>query len=408
MKTCIARRALASLVLIAGVLISGSGLAAEEFRFKYVTGDKYRVLSTVDEDIYINRRYYTSTEILNRISFSVTDTKGSSGVLDGVFQTSDRSKDSSGQSFSWAREYRSIFTRDERGRYDIGEEYWMPVVRNVPIFPEGPVKAGDSWTHEGEEVHDFRDGFGIAEPFRIPFSAKYTYRGPELVDGKEFHVILVSYRIFHEPDRPASSNGRWPVRIMGASDQVIYWDSELGQFPHYTETFRFILEVSDGNSIEYRGTAEARFLEAAFMDRDRIAREINDDLRRQGLDDTNATATDDGVSISMENLRFKANTTELLPGETDKLGRIAAILRKYEDRDILIKGHTASTGAVDKELELSRMRAAAIAEYLIAGGIRSRDRIVVRGYGASMPVAPNDSEKNMARNRRVEIVLLEN
>ncbi len=388
--------------------LAGQIIFAQDFRFKYITGDKYRVLSTVDEDIYINRRFVASTKILNRIAFSVVATEGTSGTYDAVFQTSEEMSEQGGKGFLWSREYHSKFDRDERGHFSIAPEYWMPVVRNVPIFPQKALRVGESWSAKGEEAHDFRDHFGIPEPYRIPFLANYTYKGKAEIQGQQLDLFLVSYTIFHEGEKPQNHRGIWPHRIMGSSNQEVYWDDRAGQPVFYREDFRFIIDISDGNSVEYRGKAEAKFVEAQLMDREKIAWEINEDLKRSGIDDMTARVSEEGVSINLENLQFKANTNELLPNQNKKLEQIASILNKYPDRDLLIKGHTASTNSPRLEMELSVLRASSIADYLVNQGLRSRERIVVRGYGASLPVAPNDSEANMAKNRRVEIVILEN
>ena len=62
------------------------------FAFSYAKGDKFRVLSEVDEEVYIDRRLSHRAEILNRIAFEVADAApdGSSGRLEGTFVTSER------------------------------------------------------------------------------------------------------------------------------------------------------------------------------------------------------------------------------------------------------------------------------------------------------------------------------
>ncbi|MDR1901047.1 MAG: OmpA family protein, partial [Treponema sp.] len=92
----------------------------------------------------------------------------------------------------------------------------------------------------------------------------------------------------------------------------------------------------------------------------------------------------------------------------EKLDRIAAVLRRRPERDILVAGHTALAGSAEGRERLSLRRAAAVAEYLIAAGVRSRDRVLVRGRGAEVPRADNSTEAGRRRNRRVEITILEN
>jgi outer membrane protein OmpA-like peptidoglycan-associated protein len=118
--------------------------------------------------------------------------------------------------------------------------------------------------------------------------------------------------------------------------------------------------------------------------------------------------TDEGVAINLENVRFAADSAVLLPEEKAKLDKIAAILARYPDRDVLVTGHTALAGTPKERQTLSEERARAAADYLIAKKARPPERVVVKGYGATRPVAPNDSEEDMKKNRRVEITILEN
>jgi outer membrane protein OmpA-like peptidoglycan-associated protein len=255
-------------------------------------------------------------------------------------------------------------------------------------------------------MHDFRDSFGIPEPYRIPFTADYTYLGNREWRGQEYPAFSVSYRIFSEP--PAVSGTLWPVRIMGASDQVVYWDFDLGQEAAYEESFRMVFELSNGWTVEYRGRAEAEIVESAVMDKEKLAGEILGDLNRMGIQDASVRIVNEGIAISLENIQFEADSAVLLSGERKKLDQIGELLKRYGDRDILVGGHTALTGTAAGRAELSRERAAAVAEYLISQQVRSADRIVVRGYGADQPLGNNNTEEGRRQNRRVEIIVLEN
>jgi len=404
-----------SLRACAALLAAATGIdaGAEVFRHEYREGEKYRIVSTVKEDVYIDRRLSHRAEILNRIAVEVTGTQSGAGTHRATFQTSERATGVRGSSFQWAREYESVFTRDAAGRYSIGKEYWMPVVRDVPVFPEGDVAVGDGWSAAGEEVHDFRVSVGISEPYRIPIQARYRFVGErttsiEGLAGKTFPAVTVDYRIFDEPPRPLRGGKVWPVRIMGASDQVVYWDREHGRAAAYEERFRMVFELSNGTVVEYRGAAEALIVESTPMDRTTVAAEIARDIERMNIPDAAVRVTDEGVAISLEDIRFQPDSAILLASERGKLDRIADILKKHSGRDILVGGHTALAGTEQGRAKLSQERAAAVAEYLIGKGARDADRVVVRGYGATKPLADNAAEDGRKKNRRVEITLLEN
>jgi outer membrane protein OmpA-like peptidoglycan-associated protein len=380
-------------------------LEAEQFVYKHEAGDRYRIISTVNEDVYINRRLSHKAEILNRIAVEVTGVTNGTGRHEAVFQTAEKAV-GAGRSFQWSQEYLSQFDRDRLGYLSIDRKYFMPVVRNVPVFPDRELERGDAWSAEGHEMHDFRNSFGISEPYRIPFTANYTYLGEREWKEKSYDAFSVSYRIFAEP---SPVTGRiWPVRILGASDQTVFWDFDLGQAAAYEEHFRMIFELSDGTTVEYRGTAEAEIVEAPAMDKNKIAREILEELERLDIRDTSVRVDDQGITISLENIQFEADSAALREGEKQKLDKIAEILRRYPDRDILVGGHTALAGTAVMRAELSLERASAVADYLLSKNVRSQDRVVVRGYGAERPLGDNSTEEGRRRNRRVEITILEN
>jgi outer membrane protein OmpA-like peptidoglycan-associated protein len=388
-------------------------IAAEEFFYKHETGDKYRIISTVEEDVYFNRRFDHHSLIINRIAAEVTGVENDVAEHKALFQTAEKAEGiHDGQSsFQWDREYSSEFSRDRRGYLQVDEQYFMPMTRNVPVFPDTDLKHGDTWAAEGNEVHDFRDTFGINEPYRIPFTANYTMLGDREWRGKNYPAFSISYRVFAEPPAPtaAPATEAYPTRIMGASDQVMYWDTALGQPVAYEEHFRMVFELSNGNVIEYRGHAEAEIIEAETMDKKSIAETIADELVELGLDDeVSVRESDEGITLSFDNIQFPGDSAELLPSEQAKLDKISAILLRYGDRDILVGGHTALAGTAEGRAKLSRDRAASVADYLIERSVRAADRVIVRGYGAERPIADNRTEEGRQQNRRVELTILEN
>jgi len=383
------------------------------FEYKHIKGARYRILSVVDEAVFLNGVLSHRAEILNRIAVEVTDVKDGRGVHKAVFQTSERlvydsaARSQTGSGFFWTREYDSVFERDKLGYLTIDPKYYMPVVRNVPVLPNKDIKVTETWRAEGYEIHDFRDAFGIEEPYRIPFTANYTYIGQREWKGKNYPAFSVSYKI---ASRPQAAQGRvYPVRIMGDFEQIVYWSHSLGQEVAYEENFRLTFDMSDKRKIEFRGTAQAEFVEAETMNREQFAAEIEKEIDRLKIPDVSVNVVDGGISLRLENIQFYPDSNRMLPGEQEKLNRIAAILKNYPNRDIVISGHTAlARGTRDDHLLLSQQRAKAVADYLLENKVRTADRMVIRGYGADMPIADNSTEEGMRKNRRVEITILEN
>jgi outer membrane protein OmpA-like peptidoglycan-associated protein len=387
-----------------GGTVSAQG--PRSFAFSYTTGDKFRVLSEVEESVYVDHRLSHRARILNRIAFETADAAqdGSWGLLRGSFETSEQQL--GGEAYVISESYDSEFKRDRLGRYEIDPKYYMPVVRNVPVFPERELSPGDSWTAPGEERHDFRRAFGIPEPYTIPFEARYRYVGSESQGGKELLLITASYTIFVRPPPPRSYGSIFPVQIAGFSDQKIRWDPELGQPVAYEERFDFVFDWSDGSTIEYKGTARSEVIEAELMDRESLKAEAEKAV--EGIEGVSVDVTEEGVTISIENLQFEPDSAVLKATELDKLARVGELLARYPERDVLVAGHAAAAGYAAGRQKLSEDRARAVAERLIAIGAKTPERIRAVGYGDTKPVADNATEEGRARNRRVEITILEN
>ncbi len=380
---------------------------SENFRFLYAPGDKYRFISTVSEEVYINGSFSHDSEILNKVTVEVTKTDGTSGLLSSVFITSERNTGEEGVSV-WGEEYHSLFWRNALGAYSGDEGQYMPVVRNVPIFPDRSISPGEAWSADGYEVHDFRYSLGIEDPYKFPIKVMYTYAGTETIDGRRLHKIAIDYTIFVKPPPPRRHEGLFPVRITGYSKQVLLWDNEAGMPASYEEEFEMVFTMNDGQWVEYRGTASADVKISERMDRDRIAEEVTRDLSDSGVTDTTVSATPEGVRITLEDIRFLPDSAVLLETEKGKLRVIADILKKYPDRDILVTGHTAFAKTEEGMQQLSEERARTVADFLLGLGVLSPERIIVRGMGGRMPVAGNDTEEGRKKNRRVEITILEN
>lgn len=389
--------------LILATFLAATQAAAEIFRYDYAKGDKFRVLSTVDEEVRQNRRTTHVADIMNRIAFEVADLKDDgTAFLRGEFRTSVRA--SGAISYSTEDVYQSEYWCSPLGRFEIGAQFYMPVVRNVPTFPDRDLKPGDTWAAPGEERHDFRRDFGIPDPYVIPFTASYRYDGTVQRKGRTAHVIKVDYTIFFQPGQPRAYTTTFPTQIVGFSSQTIYWVD--GRPDAYEEVFKFVFDLADGRTVEYLGTAKAEVLEAELMDRDKVAKEVGKAI--EGMPGVSVEKTEEGVTIRIENIQFGPESAVLLATEIPKLATIAQILKAYPDRDILVAGHTALAGTAEGRLRLSKQRAQAVADYLIKQGVRSPEQVTTAGYGAEFPIAPNDTEANMSRNRRVEITILEN
>ena len=387
-------------------LLFPSFLFGEAFAFQYNQGNKYRIVSKVNEDVIINGIYSHTSDILNKISITVEESADGRGLLDADFQTSERSAGNTGV-YQWGQFYHSRFYRDMYGKYEISSKFFMPVVRDVPTFPERDIQPGDSWSAEGHEVHDFRTNFGIPEPYRFPILVHYTYLGKEKKNGATYDLISIYYTVYYRTDAVVSSRELYPVRITGYSEQLLYWDNDLGRPDTYNENFEFLFILSDGQTVEYRGTADAETIQASSLDKNKVSEEIREQLK-ETVPEARVEAGEEGVTITLENIQFLPDSAVLLKEEQSKLQKIADILKMYPERDVLVTGHTALAGTERGRQTLSELRAKTVGDYFFSTGVKKADQIITRGMGARVPVADNTSEEGMRKNRRVEITILEN
>ena len=104
-----------------------------------------------------------------------------------------------------------------------------------------------------------------------------------------------------------------------------------------------------------------------------------------------------------ETVLFDGNSARLRPSAVQLIESIAAQLRNAGPGRIDVLGHTADVGPGEGS-ELSQRRADAVAEVLRASLAGSPLMVKAKGLGESQPVAPNNTEENRSKNRRVEIV----
>ncbi len=116
----------------------------------------------------------------------------------------------------------------------------------------------------------------------------------------------------------------------------------------------------------------------------------------------------EGIKITFDSgVLFDVDKATLRPDAKTNLIELSAILNKYEDTDILIEGHTDSTGPEDYNMDLSIRRAQSVSSYLATNKVLPT-RFNVIGYGEAQPIADNSTVEGRQLNRRVEIAIVAN
>jgi outer membrane protein OmpA-like peptidoglycan-associated protein len=116
----------------------------------------------------------------------------------------------------------------------------------------------------------------------------------------------------------------------------------------------------------------------------------------------------EGIRITFDSgLLFDVNKYDLNETSQLNLKNLAVTLAKYGDTNILIEGHTDSTGTREQNVTLSERRAKSVAHYLAGLNVAS-SRFSIMGYGPDQPIAANDTAEGRQKNRRVELAVIAN
>lgn len=123
-------------------------------------------------------------------------------------------------------------------------------------------------------------------------------------------------------------------------------------------------------------------------------------LRAQGF-----VQTDDGWELQMSGkLLFDFNSDAMAGERREMLARMGRALVEVGVRALRVEGHADDQGSSDYNERLSLRRAQSVAQVLAETGI-PRERIDVRGYGASRPLVAGTSEAARQENRRVALIV---
>ncbi|MFN8589063.1 MAG: OmpA family protein [Candidatus Eisenbacteria bacterium] len=111
--------------------------------------------------------------------------------------------------------------------------------------------------------------------------------------------------------------------------------------------------------------------------------------------------------IRLQGVNFETGKSDILPESFGILDDVGAILRKWPQLQVEVGGHTDSRGAAAANQVLSEARANAVRTYLLQKfpDIQG-SQLTAKGYGETKPIAPNSGAANLAKNRRVEFVVL--
>ena len=136
---------------------------------------------------------------------------------------------------------------------------------------------------------------------------------------------------------------------------------------------------------------------------DKQAEELQQDMQNAKVE-----RVGEGIKITFDSgILFDTNKSDLRAASMSEIQKMAEVLKKYPDTNVLVEGHTDASGSDAINNPLSQRRAQAVANYTVSQGVDA-SRITTQGYGSSQPIADNTTEAGKQANRRVEIAIFAN
>lgn len=111
------------------------------------------------------------------------------------------------------------------------------------------------------------------------------------------------------------------------------------------------------------------------------------------------------VIIRLKAMYFPVGQSFIMPENYALLSKVQRAIRLFEEPDVIIGGHTDSTGSEALNELLSQRRAEAVRQYFVANATIPYDKIIAVGYGSMRPIASNATEAGRAMNRRIDITI---
>jgi len=170
-----------------------------------------------------------------------------------------------------------------------------------------------------------------------------------------------------------------------------------------SETWQRQVDLQEQAASDARINAELATLPGFQQSLDTQARSPQSEQRFWDLETKH---TDSGLAITLGDVLFDSNRSQLKSGGRRDVQEVADFLQQYPLRTVRIESHTDSSGIKDRDQELSERRAASVRVALLDMGIAT-DRIALGGYSESYPGTGHNTVAGQQLNRRVEIIISE-
>jgi len=371
------------------------------FHWNLKKDDRLELVKTAKINFLINNTLQRIYEERNIIDLTCYDKKEDNSYVKGGFSVF--TKESDEKIFRLTDKKLTDFEIQKNGKYSVPDKYLMPNLRHIPMFPDKEIAEGDEWT---APVELYLDNFSIE--LGLLLSAKYRLKGFADMGGVKTAIIEYTFVINKDLSEKKKKYPDIPSKIVGENNGIIYWDTEKNQVIGMNDKYRIVFAFLNRGALttyEFRMNIETEskvYSPVAENDKNKD----KEDIKKELPEDSGITveSNDAGIVLRMGEVLFDFDSAKLKPETRETLKKVTEIIRKkYPDREIIVEGHTDSTGRRDYNMKLSESRANNVAEFLKSGV--GHDKLSYKGYGSDRPLNGNKTEAERKQNRRVDITI---
>ena len=167
------------------------------------------------------------------------------------------------------------------------------------------------------------------------------------------------------------------------------------------------IETMKGRIGSLEGTTREEQAEKERLAAEKRFNQLFNEVQRSfGRDEAEVYKQGDRLVIRLKAIQFPVGKYHIMPSNYALLSKVQRAIRTFGEPNVVIEGHTDSTGSHELNEHLSHQRAEAVRAYFVANGILRGERVVAVGYGSKRPLASNATANGRAINRRIDMIIV--
>jgi len=234
--------------------------------------------------------------------------------------------------------------------------------------------------------------------FSMPAEGNFAYYTKEDSVG-DMNIYRLPMPLFNELDPVITISGRVvDMETQEPLDAIVSYETqdgvEVGKVETDPTTGEYQITLPAGQEYQYIAKVKGYLpiSENVDLTNQKESKSFNNDMIMAPVKEK--------AEIVLNNVFFAFDSHELLASSKSELDRMLEVMNENDQIEVLIIGHTDSTGPEEYNQMLSEKRAQSVVNYLTKNGI-DKERLDYLGKGESEPAYPNDTRENRAKNRRV-------